>query len=123
MNRKLTKSQAQGIIDRVAAGEPQKNLAVEFEVSVATISKVVSGGSWPNLDRPSKRAFQRGRKLKETDIPIIRTRLANREKPKDVAADYDVTPQTIRDIANGKTWTHVPLPEPPKPTRRRVWER
>ena len=43
------------------------------------------------------------------------------EKPSSVARDYGVTRQAIADIGRGKTWSHIPRPEPTR-RRRKVWE-
>jgi len=123
MNQRLTGEQAQAILDRVMAGELQKDLATEFRVTPSTISNLVTGRSWPNLNRlaePPK--ILRGAKLHPEDIPIIFARLARMEKPSIIALDYGVTRQAIVDIRRGKTWSHIPRPEPPKPSRRKVWE-
>ncbi len=123
MNQRLTAEQAQSILHRVAAGELQKKLAAEFKVRPSTISNLVRGKSWPNLDRPAPPEVSlRGCKLTPEDIPVILLRLANREKPKDVARDYGVTQQTIANVGRRKTWTHIPPPEVLKPRRRKVWE-
>jgi hypothetical protein len=123
VNKRLTEDQAQTIIDRVAEGEQQKILAAEFKVTAGTVSNLVKGKSWPDLDRPDPpEVTLRGCKLSSTDIPVIRVRLANLEKPAAVATDYGVTRQTIANIGLGKTWRHIPLPEPEKPRRKRVWE-
>lgn len=125
MNMKLSATTAQAILDRVAAGEPQKNLAVEFEVSPSAISNLVAGKSWPSLARPAKAPPPRhGSKLTVTDIQAILRRLMGGEKPYTVALDYGVSRQAIANIQKGKSWGTVPRPEaaPPRPTRRRVWE-
>jgi len=123
MNHRLTAGQAQDIINRVALGESQKNLAAEFQVQPSTVSNLINGNSWPELDRPDPPEVRvRGSKLKPIDIPVILTRLAKQEKPKDVAADYGVTRQAIADIGRGKTWGHIPRPEVARPRRRKVWE-
>jgi len=122
VNKKLTRDQAQAIFDRVAAGEPQKVLAEEYGLSPGTISNLVRGKSWPDLNRSSLiGAFVRGSKLKPKDIVVIHQRLANREKLTVIALDYGVTPRTISNIKTGKTWGHIPKPAS-KPHRRRVWE-
>lgn len=123
MNKRFTEDQAQSIIDRVAKGEQQKKLAAEFKVRPSTISNLVNGRSWPDLDRPDPPEVRvRGCKLTAADIPIILARLEAREKAKDVAADYKMTRQAIADISRGKTWKHIPRPVVAKPRRRKVWE-
>jgi len=123
VNKRLTEDQAQSIIDRVAEGESQKNLAAEFKITAGAVSNLVKGKSWPDLDRPDPPDVTlRGCKLRPTDIPVILLRLRGREKPKDVALDYGVTRQAIADIGRGKTWSHIPRPEVEKPRRKKVWE-
>jgi len=120
MNRRLTEDQAQSIIDRVAAGEPQKRLAEEFGVTPSSVSALISGKSWPNLSRPKPpQVVVRNCKLSPADIPIILSRLANQETPASIATDYGMTRQAIADIRRGKTWGHIPRPVA---RRRRVWE-
>lgn len=46
-------------------------------------------------------------KLTESDIPVIRKRLANNETCISIANDYGVHENTIGFIKNGKTWKHV----------------
>lgn len=123
MNKRLTRDQAQSIIHRVAAGEPQKTLAEEFGVRPSTISNLVRGKSWPDLERPEPaNVVVRGSKLRPEDIPVILARLAAREKAAAIAEDYGVTRQAIADIGKRKTWAHIPKPEAPAPRRKRVWE-
>ncbi len=123
MNRKLTQDQAQSILHRVAAGESQKNLAHEYGVEPSTVSSLVSGRTWPELERPPEPEVRvRGAKLGPEDIQDILRRLAAREKAGDIAEVYQVTRQTIANIRRGKTWGHIPRPEPVKPRRVRVWE-
>jgi len=123
MNRKLDAAIAQSILDRVAAGERQKNLAAEFKVSPAAISNLVAGKSWPELRRTHAASPPpRGSKLTVADVQVILQRLMVGEKPGTVALDYGVTRQAIANIKKGVAWVDVPRPEAPRPTRRRVWE-
>ena len=121
MNQKLTAPQAQDIINRHAAGEMQKNLASEYLLSPAAVSKIIRGQTWPNLVRPEEAPRQRRCSLNAADIPVIHQRLMDREKPAAIAKDYGVTRQAIADIQKGKTWSHIPKPVKVQ-TRRRVWE-
>ena len=122
MNQRLTQDQAQDIIRRVAEGETQKKLAAEYGVCPSTVSNLVSGRSWPNLERPQTPNTKiRGAKLKPEDIPVILVRLAT-EKSATIAADYGVTRQTIDNIKRGKTWAHIPRPQPTTRQRKKVWE-
>lgn len=46
-------------------------------------------------------------KLKESDIPAIRARIAAGERRRDIAADYGVTKNTINRIQRRESWAHV----------------
>ena len=125
MNLKLDAASAQTILDRVAAGESQKDLAAEFKVSTAAISNLVAGKSWPGLRRvPTTQKVRHGTKLTPTQVGAILRRLQAGEKPGTVALDYGVTRQAIANVKKGKAWGDVPRPEvaAPRPARRRVWE-
>lgn len=123
MNKKLNQSTAQTILGRVAAGERQKDLAAEFGVSPATISNLVAGKSWPELQRPPKRVTPpRGSKLTQDNIQTILRRLLAGEKPGVIALDFGVTRQAVANIKKGKTWKDVPRPDAARPARKRVWE-
>ena len=122
MNKKLNEGTAQAILDRVALGERQKDLATEFAVSPATISNLVAGKSWVNLRRDKPTVVRRGSKLTATDIPQILARLQNGETPGDVAADYGITRQAVANIKKGSAWKDVVRPDVPRPARRKVWE-
>lgn len=119
MNRKLDEATALAILRRVASGERQKDLAVEFKVTEAAISALVTGRTWPHLSRSKTEPKQRGRKLDEKAVLDILIRRAQGVPRRQLAAKYDVTSQTIADIEHRRTWQHV---QRPQPTRRRVWE-
>lgn len=123
MNNRLNRDQAQGIIDRVAAGESQKKLAAEMGVTPSTVSSIVNGRTWPSLARPERSlVVLRGATLTEVQVREVLVRLSQGEKDGSVAVDYGVTRVTISNIRRGKTWSHVPRPEVEKRQRRRVWE-
>jgi hypothetical protein len=56
-----------------------------------------------------KGSNQRDAKLHESQIPEIRNMLLSGKSPEKIAPLYKVTPAAIRSIAQGKTWTHVPM--------------
>lgn len=124
MNFRLDGPSAQKIFDRVAAGETQKNLAAEFQVSPSTISNLVAGKSWPHLRRSPVPKTRRGTKLTTADVTVILQRLLAGETPNQVAMGYGVSRQAVANIKKGKAWGEVPRPEVvvPRPTRRKVWE-
>lgn len=60
---------------------------------------------------PESRAYgaRHGRaKLTETDIPAIRAALARREGYRSIARRFGVSHPAIRNVENGKAWSHVP---------------
>lgn len=65
-----------------------------------------------NLDRDNRGRGARGErastaKLTNEAIPIIRKMLADGEATKVVAKRFGVLPHTIRNVKNGKSWTHI----------------
>lgn len=122
MNFRLDAHTAQTILNRVAAGEPQKKLAHEYKVSPATISNLVAGKSWRHLQRSPVKVIRRGTKLALEDIKAILQRLSTGEAPSKIALDYGVSRQSIANIKKGKAWKDVPRPEVTRPARRKVWE-
>lgn len=122
MNLKLDATTAQAILNRVAAGERQKDLATEFQVSPSAVSNLVSGKSWPQLERPKNIVTRHGSKLSAQDIHTIWVRLMAGETPASIGRDFGVSRQAIANIKKGRAWQDVPKPEPARPARRRVWE-
>ena len=45
--------------------------------------------------------------LNDDDVSLIKERLANGEKQKDIAMTYGVTQSQISNIATGKQWRHI----------------
>lgn len=45
--------------------------------------------------------------LSDDDVRAIRTRAASGEPYPDIAADYSLSPESVSNIARGKTWSHV----------------
>ena len=46
-------------------------------------------------------------KLTEDDIPVIRARLAKRDRQVSIAADFGVSTSSISNIKTGRTWRHI----------------
>ncbi|MHC4780963.1 MAG: helix-turn-helix domain-containing protein [Planctomycetota bacterium] len=120
---KLTEDQAREILARLASGERQKDLAVEYDVTPSCLSHLARGTSWPHLGGclPSHpRGSERGSaKLTEPDIPVILDRIERGESIASVARSYGVSRTTVAKIWHGKTWAHAPRPEK---RRRAVYE-
>lgn len=124
MNRKLDEDSAQALLNRVAGGESQKALAREYGISEAAVSKLVSGKTWPHLQRCSPPSPTRhGSKLSPSDIPTILARLAKGDTPTEVAMSYGITRQAVVNIQKGTSWAGVSRQGAPRPPRRKkVWE-
>ncbi len=70
--------------------------------------RIIHGTANSQIDRISVKGQNNNfSKLKDKDIPIIKTRIAAGEKPKNIAKDYDVHANTIRAIVRGQTWRHL----------------
>jgi hypothetical protein len=65
------------------------------------VARLVSGTVGPHLPAPSGRA-----KLTDAQVRAIRDRWAGGfgETPRELAADFGVSPSTISDITSRKTW-------------------
>ena len=48
------------------------------------------------------------KRLKESDVPLIKKRLKLGEFQHRIAADYDVNQGRISEINSGKSWPHIP---------------
>jgi len=63
------------------------------------------------IARNRRRSFKGGlspsAKLHETDIPVIRKRIANGEECYAIARDYGVKGESILHIRHNRTWRHV----------------
>lgn len=59
------------------------------------------------LGRMEKGSDRHNAKLKESDIPKIKSRLALGHSQRKIAKDYSVHQRVIWLIANGKSWRHA----------------
>jgi hypothetical protein len=62
-------------------------------------------------DYDPNQKIQPGAKLNDEKVRQIKIRMANGETSKSIAADFDITIFTIREIRQGKIWKHVRLDE------------
>ncbi len=119
---RLTEKQVRCLHQRLAAGEPYAELAVEYGVHVDTLTALAKRRSWSHLGLPAIPARQGSGKpsarLTEEDIPAIILRIRSGDTIGQVARDYGVGRTAISDIWHGKKWKHVPRPA----VRTRVWE-
>ncbi len=110
---KLTNEQCQEIIRRNLAGERHKALAEEFNVSAATVSKLVRGVRWSGLPGPRRTTSRRDgagnhlAKLTEAKVRKIRLAHAAGKSFRQLAAQYGVAASSIHAVTQGRTWKHV----------------
>lgn len=117
LQSKLDQEQVGVIKAMMAAGYPNKYIAEKFNVSPGTISDIRRGKSWrhvkPNeqLDiPPAPRELQRG-KLDEKQVARIKLLMSKCFSNKELAEMFNVSPGTISDIKQNKSWAHVDAEE------------
>lgn len=59
------------------------------------------------VNRSLKGSAVRGAKLSESDIPVIRARLAAGESSTRIIQEYGVSKSTVNRIRRGESWSHV----------------
>ena len=131
----LTEADVVAIRRRVSAGETQREMARAYGVSHTAIGLIVRRKTWTLLTDPTPLAPPVGRRgsrnrgerharaiLTEAAVVAIIARLAAGEFPSDIARDYDVAASVIYPIRAGRTWRHVPRPEPWPPPHARAGE-
>lgn len=119
---KLTESDVVSILQRFAAGAALDDLTVDFNVTRATVYRIVKRDIWwhvalpPDVEaarlarRSTRQQGSRNNskpKLNESNIPQIRARLAAGESCESVAHAFGVSRTCISAIKGGRSWTHV----------------
>lgn len=113
---KLKDADISVIRDRVIQGHTHNAIAKDYGVSSSVIGRAARGRGWErNQQNLLPKGFYFPRvgsatskaKLTETDIPVIRQRLAFGDAQAAIARDYGLDPKTIRCIKTGQTWGHV----------------
>lgn len=113
---KLSDEQVAEIRTRIESGEGQTKLAKEFGVNQSHIWKLVRGqrrggvlgrekfdvGPRPPIAERHSRA-----KLKNVDIPVIRTLFEAGKTNVEIAKSYSVSESAISGIRNGRYWKSV----------------
>lgn len=111
---KLSDDQVREIHRRLAAGDFVWVIAKEMGLSPSYLSMVKHGHVRkkfsPLVPHPPQRKGERSSRaiLKDADIPVIRRRLRDGEKPAAIAHDYGVIAQVIYEIRSGRNWSHIP---------------
>ena len=110
---KLTNEQSLEIVRRNLEGERHNALAKEFDVSAATVSKLVRGLRWTELAGPRRTTSRREgagnhlAKLTEAKVRNIRLAHAAGESCRELGAQYGVRATSIHAVIQGRTWKHV----------------
>lgn len=116
---KLTAEQGREIRRRLEAGEPAKDLASEFEVSVPTIAHIRNGRHWsvrsygkiPTNLRLGETHFHA--RLTAEQGQEIQRRLWAGERTKNLADEFDVSVVVIHKIKHGRHWSVRGANDPP----------
>lgn len=115
-NATITTERVVGLRRDYVAGLPLEHLIATYGVTENSIHDYTSGRSWkhllgvdgsPTLDQLKAECAKRRRnncRLTQTDIPVIRSRIAAKENCAVIAQDYGVSRMTIWDIKAGRTW-------------------
>jgi hypothetical protein len=118
---KLTEVQIQEIRSRYRAGEFQRQLATEFDITQTCVSRIILGKSW---SRTEGRTFtktestQRRKQnatgennpsvtLNTVQVLEIRQRAENNESKAKLAREFKVSKSTISRITLNRGWKHV----------------
>lgn len=115
----LTKQQAREIREIYAeTNATYATLSDEFGVSFGTLSRIITGESYPNAggptdtdthDRMAKRGEDANKsKLTESDVRAIRDEYGTGDVTMAELGDrYDISATNISDIINRNTWQHI----------------
>lgn len=112
-NVKIDRSIVLKIVELYNSGYNQNNISELYNVSIATISSILSGKRWSgvtgiNLKTDKRKGeFSKSSVLTEKQVSKIKEELRNGEKVCNLAKKYNVGNMTISRIKNKKCWTHV----------------
>jgi hypothetical protein len=105
----LTEEQVKIIL---ADPRPSSRISAEYNVTTGTINDIKRRVSWSHLgnDRGVKAVRVSPNKGVSNNITpdMVREIRSGKSSGKDLAAKYNVTPQTITDIRKRRSWAHVP---------------
>ena len=121
-NATLNRDDVMAICESLADGKTQKELADLFGVRQTMISQIVNGKAWKEiqgeiravLDRPNskvRRIKKHGSRMTEEKVAVIKRRLLDGVKQKEIAAEFGVRQGMVSFIATGKCWPHVEAAE------------
>lgn len=112
---KLKESQIPVIVEMRLSGLMVWKIAEIMEVSTGAVDSVLNGSTWRHIERPCHEEIKASKrynpgisknKLTEAEVVAIHSMKGGRTV-KDIAEEYNVLPITIRNIFNGRCWSHV----------------
>jgi uncharacterized protein (DUF433 family) len=111
---KLTATDVLAILERVAAGQPQLDLAVEYQIGTSAISGIVRGRSWRSLtggvrrSAPPRPGGLNGQgKLSPVSVQAILDQVAAGDSQRTIAARYGISRSVVSDIVCGRSWQRL----------------
>lgn len=112
---KLTESQVEEMRWAYDGDATTPQLADEYDIDVRQVWQVITGNSWPHAGGPTTNESKRARgenaptaRLTAKQVREIRGRYdADDVTCVDLAEEYPVCSETIRQIVQRETWTHV----------------
>ena len=103
-NSKLTQADVDAIRERFKAGEADFEIAKDYVVDSTQISRIRKGLRWAATATEIYPASTGNKKLTQTDVDQIRTRIAAGDTDKSIAQDYTVGAPCINKIRTGTRW-------------------
>lgn len=115
---RLTNDEAKQLRHDYAGGATVQELTEKYDVSMGTVSRVISGDTYPNAGGPTdvdthERMARRGSdansaKLTAEDVLEIREMYDEQDMTMaDVAEEFDTSTTNVCDIVNHNTWDHI----------------
>lgn len=103
---KLTEEEALEIIQKIADGVPQKDVAKHYGISTSTVSHLWNGTTWSHLPRDNSLLKPRS-PLTAEEVEDIYRRCHAGESGVSVAKEYGVSHSVVYQIKNGNSWKKV----------------
>jgi len=102
----LSRDQVLDIYERILDGEAGPSIADDYGISQQSVSAIGTGRNWGTV---TGAAFQPGARTPLTDDQVmeIDTLLQDGYSVKELAANYGVSLNTIREIRSGRRWFNV----------------
>jgi group I intron endonuclease len=120
----LTQDDVLCIFDAVAKGEHTKSVSIKYNVSVATIGRIITRATWWSVDVPndvlesaqlmyknqrkqSLRSTKSVTKLSPYQVSVIKRKILDGQAGAKIALEFGVKPETIYAIKSGRIWADI----------------